>query len=146
MDNLGFASKCMIKIFWGAWVVTAWNPTLPPTNNFCLYPPPVLRCFWKDSLMTPITPLQASFTATPSPSTTPPAPLKILIIQWYTKGTDHFLHFKIVSFREVFSTFPEKTRGKNIVNNWRQNPVLVGLIQVWMNKISNTVYTISVRD
>ena len=25
----------------------------PPTNNFCLYPPPVFRCFWKDPLMTP---------------------------------------------------------------------------------------------
>ena len=47
--------------------------TPSPTNNFCLYPPPVLRCFWKDPLMTPTptTPLQASFTATPSPSTTP---------------------------------------------------------------------------
>ena len=42
----------------------------PPLNNFCLYPPPVLRCFWKDPLMTPTTPLQASFTATPSSSTT----------------------------------------------------------------------------
>ena len=51
----------------------------PPTNNFCLYPPPVLRCFWKDPLMTHTTPLQASFTATPSPSTTP-SPLKMLII------------------------------------------------------------------
>ena len=47
-----------------------------PTKNFCLYPPAVLRCFWKNPLMTPTpttptTPLQASFTATPSPSTTP---------------------------------------------------------------------------
>ena len=49
------------------------NP-LPPTNNFCLYPPPVLRCFWKDPLMTPqppTIPLQTPFTATPSPSSTP---------------------------------------------------------------------------
>ena len=29
--------------------------------------PPVLRCFWKDPLMTPTTPLQASFTTTPLP-------------------------------------------------------------------------------
>ena len=42
----------------------------PPMNNFCLYPPPVLRCFRKDPLMTPTTLLQASFTATPFPSTT----------------------------------------------------------------------------
>ena len=30
-------------------------PSKPPpsTNNFCLYPPPVLRCLWKDPLMTP---------------------------------------------------------------------------------------------
>ena len=33
-------------------MVTPSNP-LPPTNNFCLYPPPVFRCFWKDPLMTP---------------------------------------------------------------------------------------------
>ena len=57
----------------------------PPKNNFCLYSPPVLRCFWKRPLMTPTTALQASFTATPSPSTSPstnppPPPLKILII------------------------------------------------------------------
>ena len=25
----------------------------PSTNNFCLYPPPVFRCFCKDPLMTP---------------------------------------------------------------------------------------------
>ena len=42
----------MIKIFRGAGVVKTSKP-LPPTNNFCLYPPPVLRCFWKDPLMTP---------------------------------------------------------------------------------------------
>ena len=33
-------------------VVTPSKPH-PPTNNFCLYPHPVLRCFWKDPLMTP---------------------------------------------------------------------------------------------
>ena len=49
-------------------------------NNFCLYPPPVFRCFWKDPLMTPTTPLQASFTATPPPHPPPLPPLKILII------------------------------------------------------------------
>ena len=40
-------------------------PPPPPTNNICLYLPPVLRCFWKDPLMTstPITLLQASFTS-----------------------------------------------------------------------------------
>ena len=52
------------------------NASPPPSNNFCLYPPPVLRCFWKDLLMTPTTSLQASFTATPSPSTTSPPPPK----------------------------------------------------------------------
>ena len=67
----------MIKIFQrgqGWWHLQTPSP---PTNNFCLYPPPVLRRFRKDSLMTtPTTPLQASFTATPSPSITP-SPLKI---------------------------------------------------------------------
>ena len=57
-------SRCMIKVFRGAGVVIPSKPP-PPTNNFCLYPPPVLRWFWKDPLMTPTTPLQASFTATP---------------------------------------------------------------------------------
>ena len=42
----------MIKVFRGAGVVTPSKPP-PPTNNFCLYPPPILRCFWKDPLMTP---------------------------------------------------------------------------------------------
>ena len=63
---------CMIKIFGGGRVVTPSKPQ----NNFCLYPPPVLRCFWKDPLMTPTTPLQASFTATPGvgPPHPPPFP------------------------------------------------------------------------
>ena len=65
----------MIKIFWGgAGGGDTFKTPSPPTNNFCIYPPPVLRCFWKDPLMTPTTPLQASFTATPSPSTTPCPP------------------------------------------------------------------------
>ena len=58
----------MIKIFGGEGVGGRGGDTFkppPPTNNFCLYPPPVLRCFWKDPLMTPTTPLQASFPATP---------------------------------------------------------------------------------
>ena len=43
---------CMIKIFQGPGMVTPSNP--PPTkNNFCLYPPPVFRCFWKDSSISP---------------------------------------------------------------------------------------------
>ena len=72
----------MIKIFQGeAGVVTPSKPP-PPKNNFCLYPAPVLRCFWKDLLMTPTptTPLQASFTATPLPIHHHFPPLKILII------------------------------------------------------------------
>ena len=80
-DENNYVLLCMIKIFRGAGVVTPSKPPLP-TNNFCLYPPPVLRCFWQDPLMIPpppTTPLQASFTATPSPSTTPSL-LKILII------------------------------------------------------------------
>ena len=70
---LKFTHWCMIKIFQGggAGVVTPSNPP-PPYKQLCLYPPPVFRCFCKDPLMTPTptTPLQASFTATPSPSTT----------------------------------------------------------------------------
>ena len=116
------------------------KPGPTPYEQFLPLPTPCFKMFLERSLNDPHHPTSSIFHCYPPP------PLKILIIQWYTKGTDHFLHFKIVSFREVFSTFPEKIRGKNIVNNWRQNPVLVGLIQVWMNKISNTAYTISVRD
>ena len=67
----------MIKIFLGggAGVVTPSNP-FPPTNNFCLYPPPVSSCFWKDPLMTPIIRLQASFTDYPPPHPPPFPPQK----------------------------------------------------------------------
>ena len=68
--------KCMIKIFRGG---QGWwhhqNP-LPPTNNFCLYPPPILRCFWKDPLMTPPPHFKHLSLLPPSPSTTPPPPPK----------------------------------------------------------------------
>ena len=71
----------MIKIFRGGRGGDTFKPRSPPTNNFCLYPPPILRCFWKDPLMTPTTPLQVSFTATPLPIHHPfPPPLKILIV------------------------------------------------------------------
>ena len=63
-------TQCMIKIFRGGRGGDTFKTPSPPTNNFCLYPPPVLRRLWKDPLMTPhppTTPLQASFTATPLP-------------------------------------------------------------------------------
>ena len=46
-------------------------------NNFCLYPPPVLRCFWKDPLMTPILhhPTSSIFHCYPPPHP-PPLPPK----------------------------------------------------------------------
>ena len=70
----------MIKIFGGGRGGDTFKTPSPLRTIFCLYPPPVLRCFWRDPLMTPsTTPLEASFTATPSPSTTPS--IKILIIQ-----------------------------------------------------------------
>ena len=63
---------CIIKIFLGAGVVTPSTHPPPHTNNFCLYPPPVLRCFRRDPLMTPTSSI---LHATPSPFTTP-SPLK----------------------------------------------------------------------
>ena len=45
-------AKCMIKIFRGGRGGDTFE-TPSPLNIFCLYPPPVLRCFWKDPLMTP---------------------------------------------------------------------------------------------
>ena len=65
----------MIKIFQGGGRVGTSSKPPPSTNNFCLYPPPVLGCFWKDPLMTPTTPLQASFTATPLHPPPLPPPL-----------------------------------------------------------------------
>ena len=58
------------------------TPSRPPTNNICLYPLSILRCFWKESVMTPTTTtaFQAFFTVIPYPSTTP-APIKILIVK-----------------------------------------------------------------
>ena len=55
-------TMCMVKIFRGGWGGDTFKAP-PPANNFCLYSPPVLRCFWKY----PTTPPQAPFTANPSP-------------------------------------------------------------------------------
>ena len=51
--ELSATVRCMIKIFRGGRGGRGGDTfkTPPPTNNFCLYPPPVLRCFWKDPLM-----------------------------------------------------------------------------------------------
>ena len=62
----------------GAGVGTFSKPP-PSTNNFCLYPPPVLRCFWKDSLITPHHPTSSIFHSYPLPIHHR-SPLKILII------------------------------------------------------------------
>ena len=71
--------RCMIKIFRRAGVVTPPNP-VPPTNNFCIYPPPVFRCFWKDPLMTPHHPTSSILHCYPLPIHHPSPPLKILIV------------------------------------------------------------------
>ena len=58
-----------------------------PYEQLCLYPLLISRCFWKDSLMTPTTPPQASFTVATlpihhfSPPPPPPLPEKRLIIR-----------------------------------------------------------------
>ena len=59
----------------------------PPCEQLLPLPTPCFKMFWKDPLMTPHPhhPFQASFTATPTPSTTP-SPLKILIIH---KGVEN---------------------------------------------------------
>ena len=56
-------------------MVTPAKPS-PAMNSFCLYPLPVLRCFWKGPLMnsTPTTPLKESFTATYYSPPPPPPP------------------------------------------------------------------------
>ena len=45
-------SKCMIKIFRGAGVVTPSKPP-PPNEQFLPLPTPCFKMFWKDPLMTP---------------------------------------------------------------------------------------------
>ena len=81
--TLPYMGLCMIKIFRGgrAGVVTP-SDTPPPTNNFCLYPPPVFRCFWKDPLMTPYPHHLTSriLHCYPPPHPPPLPPLKILIV------------------------------------------------------------------
>ena len=77
-------TMCANKIFGGGDTI---KTTSPSSNNFYLYPHPVLRCLWKDPLMTPTTPLQASFTCTPLPHPPhlPPPPIKTLIIHQLDK-------------------------------------------------------------
>ena len=81
-----YNGECMIKIFWrggGGRSGDTFEKPLPPMNNFRLYPPSVLRCFWKDLLMT-LHPLPPHFKhlslLPPSSSTTPSPPIKMLII------------------------------------------------------------------
>ena len=78
----------MIKIGGGgAGVVTPLKP-----------PPPILRCFWREPSMTPTTPLQASFTATP-PIYPPPLPHKNFD---HTLGMSHDLCPKTL-YHEILS-------------------------------------------
>ena len=74
---------CMIKIFWGrAGVVTAFKPP-PSFEQLLLLPTPCFKMFLERSLNDPpTTPLQASFTATPS-HPPPLPPLKILITHYF---------------------------------------------------------------
>ena len=44
--------QCTIKMFLGGRGGDTFKPP-PLMNNFCLYPPPVLKCFWKDRSITP---------------------------------------------------------------------------------------------
>ena len=71
----------MIKIFRGAGVVTPSKPP-PPMNNFCLYPPPVLKMFLERSLNDPHPhhPTSSIFHCYPHPIHHPFPPLKISII------------------------------------------------------------------
>ena len=68
----------MIKIFRGAGVVTPSKPP-PPYEQLLPLPTPCFKMFLERSLNdppVPTTPLQASFTATPTPSTTSSPPQK----------------------------------------------------------------------
>ena len=73
--------KYMIKIFRGGGSRSGdtFKPP-PPANNFCLYPPPVLRCFWKDPLMTLDRLTLSIFFHCYPPPIHPPPPLKLLTV------------------------------------------------------------------
>ena len=89
----------MIKIFQGGRGGDTFKTPSPPMNNFCLYPPPILRCFWKDPLMTPTPhhPTSSTFHCYPLPIHHPSPPLNILIIH---KGTVYcYLHYYL--FKEM---------------------------------------------
>ena len=82
INSIVFTYPCVwLKFSWGARVVTPWKPP-PPYKQLWPLPTPCFKMFLERSLNdppSPTTPLQASITATPSPSITPPS-LKILII------------------------------------------------------------------
>ena len=95
MSFLGF--WCTIKIFGGEqwW----WQPFYPllPANDFCLYPPPVPRCFWKGSLMTPNTlPPQFSLFYCHLPLHPPSSPPPSNFSQTFPQTFRSIYHFKIV--------------------------------------------------
>ena len=75
------STLCTIRFFFGggggAGVVTPLNTT-PPINNFCLYVPPLLKCFWKDPLITliPHHPTSSIFPCYPLPIHHPCPPYK----------------------------------------------------------------------
>ena len=79
----------------GAGVVTpSFKTPSPNTNNFCLYPPRISRCFWKDSLTTPHPhhPTSTSFTVTPLPIHHTCSPINILIVHLLETISAHFRH------------------------------------------------------
>ena len=78
----------MIKIFRGGRGGDTFK-TPPPCEQLLPLPIPCFKMFLERSLNDPTTPLQASFTATPSPSTTPPPP---------PKNFDHTLTISVLFF------------------------------------------------
>ena len=86
MQATGKILWCTIKILGRQ----GWTPSVPSPQRttFTLYPPPILRCFWKDSLMIPHHPTSSIFHCyTPPPPLIQhpchPGPIKILIIHMF---------------------------------------------------------------
>ena len=83
--------------------------TPPPTDNFCFYPPSVLRCFRNDPLMNPHHDhpphfKHLSLLPPPNPPSLPPT-IKILIIQNESPSCFHVIYvFQI--FYMSFDFFP----------------------------------------
>ena len=112
-------------------MVTPQTP-LSPYEQLLPLPTPCFKMFLERSLNDPhpTTPLQASFTATPSPSTTP-SPLKILIIHLVHPASTISMKCILVNLRgSIFKIF-RKGMSRTLLEGPKNN----FLATVWLENI-----------